>query len=104
MAKGQAIGINKGFITTQLEKKQHKHSAVQRKGKLGKRVALVRQVIREVTGFAPYEKRIIELIKAGSAKDSKKATKIARKRLGTHRRAKVKKALLEEAVRAQRKK
>ena len=104
MAKGQSIGLNKGFITTQLDKKLQKTSIVKRKGAHGKRIALVRQVIREVTGVAPYEKRIIELIKAGSAKDSKKATKIARKRLGTHRRAKGKKALLEEAVRAQRKK
>ncbi|EGR30710.1 hypothetical protein IMG5_125120 [Ichthyophthirius multifiliis] len=104
MAKGIAVGLNKGFITTKLNKKFKREQPSRRKGSLGKRVALVRQTVRELTGFAPYEKRIIELIKAGSAKDSKKATKIARKRLGTHRRAKVKRALLEEAVKQQRKK
>lgn len=98
MVIGTSVGLNKGFVTTKLAKKFKRELPARRKGTLGKRVALVRQVVREVTGFAPYEKRIIELIKAGGAKDSKKATKIARRRLGTHRRAKAKKALLEEAV------
>jgi len=29
-------------------------------------------------GFAPYEKRVMELIKTGSAKDSKKALKLSK--------------------------
>jgi len=36
---------------------------------LGKRVAFVRDIIREVVGFAPYEKRIIELLKTSNARD-----------------------------------
>jgi hypothetical protein len=30
---------------------------------LGKRVRLVREIIRDVAGFAPYEKRILDIIK-----------------------------------------
>lgn len=33
---------------------------------------IFRAIISEVSGFAPYEKRIIELLKTGQAKDSKK--------------------------------
>jgi hypothetical protein len=38
--KGLAVGLNKGFITTKLSKKRELPST--RKGKLGKRVALIR--------------------------------------------------------------
>jgi hypothetical protein len=31
--------------------------------RLGKRVSLVRQVVREVAGLMPYEKRILDMIK-----------------------------------------
>jgi large subunit ribosomal protein L36e len=46
----------------------------------------VRSVIREVTGFAPYERKVLELLQAGSSKDEKKAMKVAKRRLGTHKR------------------
>ena len=43
--------------------------------KTSKRVHFVRNLIREVAGFAPYEKRITELLKVGK---DKRALKVAR--------------------------
>jgi len=54
--KGLAVGLNKGFITTRISKIRERPGL--RKGRLGKRVALIRQIIRESVGFAPYEKRV----------------------------------------------
>jgi large subunit ribosomal protein L36e len=36
----------------------------------------------QVAGFAPYERRIIELIKIGSASSLKRALKFSKNRLG----------------------
>lgn len=54
---------------------------------MNKRVKFIRELVREVVGFAPYERRIMELLK--NSKD-KRARKLAKKRLGTMRRAKKK--------------
>ena len=48
------------------------------KGHLSKRTAFVRDVVREVAGLAPYERRIIELLR--NSKD-KRARKLAKKRV-----------------------
>lgn len=50
-----------------------------------KRSQFVRSLIREVAGFMPYERRIMELLK--NSRD-KRAKKLAKRRLGTMRRAK----------------
>ncbi len=42
MAKGTAVGLNKGFIVTKIDKKLKREKPSRRKGSLGKRVALVR--------------------------------------------------------------
>ena len=44
--------------------------------KLNKRVSFVRDVIREVAGFAPYEKRTMELLKVGKEKRALKVLKV----------------------------
>jgi len=104
VAKGLAVGLNKGFITTKLSEKKTRERPVLRKGRKSKRVGLIRQIVREATGFAPYEKRILELLKTGLSKDSKKALKVCKQRLGTHLRAKRKRDEIEEVLRQQRKK
>jgi large subunit ribosomal protein L36e len=50
-----------------------------------KRTKFVRDLVREVVGFAPYEKRIMELLKNSN---DKRAKRLAKKRLGTFGRAK----------------
>jgi large subunit ribosomal protein L36e len=81
-----------------------KAKAARRKGALGKRVALVREVIREVAGLAPYEKKMMEMIRTGVASKEKKAVKVARRRLGTHNRAQRKRDEINDLIRAQKKK
>ncbi|KAF9126234.1 60S ribosomal protein L36 [Mortierella sp. GBA39] len=81
---GIRSGQNHGHITTV---RALKTPMSYKKGVAGKRVVFVRSLIREVAGFAPYERRIMELIK--NSKD-KRARKLAKKRLGTFLRAKKK--------------
>ncbi len=57
---GIFVGLNKGFIVTKPKVNPKNGKAARRKGALGKRVALVREVIREVAGLAPYEKKMME--------------------------------------------
>ena len=101
---GIFVGLNKGFIVTKPKVASKKSKAVNRKGRLGKRVELVREIIREVAGLAPYEKKMMELIRTGVASKEKKAVKVARSRLGTHHRAQKKRDEINELIRAQRKK
>jgi large subunit ribosomal protein L36e len=56
-----------------------------RSQRLGKRVKMVRGVVREVAGLQPYEKRVLEMLKSGASE--KRMYKLCKMRLGTHRRA-----------------
>ncbi|KAK9198694.1 hypothetical protein WN944_013880 [Citrus x changshan-huyou] len=84
---GLFVGLNKGHIVT---KKELPPRPADRKGKTSKRVHFVRTVIREVAGFAPYEKMITELLKVGK---DKRALKVAKRKLRTHKRAKKKREI-----------
>ncbi|CAO3697684.1 unnamed protein product [Rhizopus microsporus] len=81
-ASGIAVGINKGHITTRRTLKAKPSNKI---GAASKRSVFVKSVIREVSGFAPYERRLMELIK--NSKD-KRAKKLCKARLGTFVRAK----------------
>ncbi|CAK0783664.1 60S ribosomal protein L36A [Coccomyxa viridis] len=81
-AQGIAVGLNKGHQVTRKEKVAR---PAQRKGRCSKRVRFVREIVREVAGLAPYEKRVSELLKVGK---DKRALKLCKKKLGTHLRAK----------------
>merc|ERR1712133_6775 len=83
MARFQmCVGLNKGYKVT---KNVLKPKPSRRKGTLTKHAKFTRDIIREVVGFAPYERRVMELLKI--SKD-KRALKFLKKRLGTHIRAK----------------
>jgi len=57
---GIRIGLNKGYETTSIPKTA---KPSHRKGKLSKKTQFVRSVVREVVGFAPYERRVLELLR-----------------------------------------
>uniref|UniRef100_A0A0D9V7M3 60S ribosomal protein L36 n=1 Tax=Leersia perrieri TaxID=77586 RepID=A0A0D9V7M3_9ORYZ len=93
---GLFVGINKGHVVT---KRELPPRPSDRKGKNTKRVNFVRGLIREVAGFAPYEKRITELLKVGK---DKRALKVAKRKLGTHKRAKKKREEMAGVIRKMR--
>ncbi|KAL1809399.1 hypothetical protein ACET3Z_026389 [Daucus carota] len=93
---GLFVGLNKGHIVT---KKELAPRPSDRKGKTSKRTHFVRNLIREVAGFAPYEKRITELLKVGK---DKRALKVAKRKLGTHKRAKKKREEMSNVLRKMR--
>ncbi|KAK1442754.1 60S ribosomal protein L36 like protein [Babesia gibsoni] len=99
---GIMTGLNKGHITTPIPLVKTVRPS-RRKGVKTNRNALVSEVIREVCGFAPYERHMIELIKTGSAAAQKRALRFAKKRLGTLRRAKAKNDEMTHVVELQRK-
>merc|ERR1711884_873348 len=88
-----AVGLDKGFKTT---KNSLKPRPSRRKGTQTKHV----KFIREVSGFAPYERRAIELLRI--SKD-KRALKFCKKRLGSHVRGKKKREEMSGVIQAQRK-
>ncbi|TXG64484.1 hypothetical protein EZV62_011478 [Acer yangbiense] len=62
---GLFVGLNKGHVVTNKELAPRLSDC---KGKTSKRIHFVRNVIREVAGFAPYERRITGLLKVGKDK------------------------------------
>jgi large subunit ribosomal protein L36e len=92
-----AVGLKKGHKVTP-DTKIARPS--QRKGTLTKHSKFVRDLVREVCGFAPYEKRAMELLKI--SKD-KRALKFCKKKLGTHLRGKRKREEMAQTLQKMRK-
>merc|ERR1711977_717918 len=82
---GFFVGLNHGHKVTKPSTKTRR--PVLRKGRANNRAKFVREVIHEVSGHSPLEKRMLEMIRTGVAAKEKKAVKLARAKLGTHRRA-----------------
>ena len=93
---GLAVGMDHGKVVTKIPLKPRPSY---RKGKLNKRVTFVREVIGEVAGLSPYEKRCIELLKLGK---EKRCLKLLKAKLGTHKRAKIKREIMSTTLRNQR--
>jgi large subunit ribosomal protein L36e len=77
-----AHGLKKGFG---IRKRTQPTRPASHKGAITKRVRLIKDIIREVSGFAPYEKRVLELLRNNL---DKRALKYSKKKLGTHSRGK----------------
>ncbi|WZY92134.1 hypothetical protein YC2023_064463 [Brassica napus] len=90
------LAMRRGHVVTRRELAPRPNS---RKGKTSKRTLFIRSLIREVAGFAPYEKRITELLKVGK---DKRALKVAKRKLGTHKRAKRKREEMSSVLRKMR--
>ncbi|XP_023016056.1 large ribosomal subunit protein eL36 [Leptinotarsa decemlineata] len=95
-----AVGLQRGHKTTKIDKKINKVRPARLKGIQTKHTKFVRDIIREVVGHAPYEKRAMELLKV--SKD-KRALKFLKRRLGTHIRAKRKREELSNILTQMRK-
>jgi len=63
--EGLSIGLNRGFIVT---KNVRKTKPSQRRGGMQSRIENIMKTIKSVAGFAPYEKRAIEMYKVGNTK------------------------------------
>ncbi len=102
---GLFVGLNHGFIVTKPKQAADAHKVTKsyRKGRQHPRVLAVRQVISEITGLAPYERKMLEMIRTGVQKKEKLAVKLARKRLGSQRRANRKRDQMLAVIAAQRK-
>jgi len=92
------VGMEKGHKTT---KNTIKVRPSKNKGKLTKSNKFVRDLVREVVGFAPYERRAQELLRIGK---EKRCLKFLKKRIGSHDLAKRKREEMQSVIQAMRKK
>ncbi|XP_038204300.1 60S ribosomal protein L36-like [Arvicola amphibius] len=95
-----AVGLNKGHKVTK-NVSQPRHS--RRRGRLTKHTKFVWDMIGEVCGFAPYERRAMELLKVSKDKRAS-ALRFLKKRVARkHVRAKRKREELSNVLAAMRK-
>lgn len=58
--EGLAVGLEKGYHVTKNTRKvrQSRH-----KGRISKKIRIARELVREIAGYTPYEKRVMELLR-----------------------------------------
>lgn len=100
---GIFVGRNAGHAVTRPATLSWRQRPVTTKGKISKRSKAIREIVREIAGFSPLESKMDELLKMGEAAKDKKAVKLARAKLGTHRRALVKKTEIQALIAAAKK-
>ena len=100
---GIFAGKGAGYTVTKPEVNPKSLRPVARKGRLGERTKLVRSIVKELAGFTPAEAKAIRFLSTGSEQSNKRAGKFLKKRIGTHRRAKIKRDYLVKVVAAQKK-
>nr|ACO15031.1 60S ribosomal protein L36 [Caligus clemensi] len=91
------VGLDKGHKTTKNELKKRPGS---RKGVATTRSKFIRDLVREVSGFSPYERRAMELLRISKGK---RCLKFLKKRIGSHIRAKRKREEMSNVLQAMRK-
>ena len=85
--------VMKHFETEKLAKAQRpKH----RKGRPSKRNVVVKEVVAEVAGLLPYEKRLLDMLSGTGDGADKRMYKYAKQRLGTHKRAVAKREAIKD--------
>uniref|UniRef100_A0A914YBP1 60S ribosomal protein L36 n=1 Tax=Panagrolaimus superbus TaxID=310955 RepID=A0A914YBP1_9BILA len=92
-----SVGLKKGHAVTKIQKKTRASAF---KGRLTKKTRIVREIVREITGFAPYERRVMELLRISR---DKKALKFIKARIGQHTRAKRKRDEIQSIITNMRK-
>ena len=98
---GLFVGLNKGHVVKTVPARKR---PVLRKGRLANRSKAIREVMRDVCGFSPLDKKMLEMIRTGIASKEKKAVKIARQKIGTHLRAQQRRDNLLSFIQTQRRK
>merc|ERR1711887_87676 len=91
------VGPNKGHKVTK-NTVAPRHSRTRGQGL--KKNKFIKETVREVMGFAPYERRALELLRV--SKD-KRCLRFLKKRLGAHIRAKRKREEMSGVIQQQRK-
>jgi len=92
-----AIGGTRGHKVTKHKAEKPFKVRPSRASSQNKHAKFVRDLIREVSGLQPYEKRVIELLKIGK---DKRALKFIKRRLGQHGRSKKKRDELQNYLQA----
>ncbi len=79
-SEGVAVGLKKGHVVTKRDKVVRPSNT---KGRISKRTKMVRELIGEVAGLSPYEKRLLDMLKTGGASSEKRMYKYAKRRVSS---------------------